>query len=190
MTAASEAPRRSDARRNHDLIVAAALAVFAEKGLHASVPEVAARAGVGKATVYRNYPTKADLVTAVALDRLQWLEVRAEQATREDDAWAALRSYTEDVFGQLKSDRALSEALRDQQSPEADAARGRCRALIDTLIERGQREGSVRAGVDANDFRILLGGLADQLHREGISDRADWRRYAGLAADALRAPAG
>ena len=188
MTSEVAARRRSDAQRNHERVVAAALEVFAEKGMDATVPEIAARAGVGKATVYRNYPTKADLVAAVTLDRLAWLEERAGRAAQEDDAWTALRSYMEDVFEHLKSDRVLSEALRDQRSPDAEAARARCRVLHDSLLARGREQGTVRTGVDASDLRILLGGLAEQLHREGITDRSEWRRYAALAVDALRAP--
>jgi len=58
--------RRADARRNHDDVFSAARATFADRGLEATIPEIAQRAGVGRATVYRNYPTKAALVEAVS----------------------------------------------------------------------------------------------------------------------------
>src|SRR5690348_17101316 len=74
--------RRADARRNHERVIAAAIEVFAERGLEATVPEVAARAGVGKATVYRSYPTKADLVAAVARHQINWLAERVAAAAR------------------------------------------------------------------------------------------------------------
>src|SRR6478752_9796491 len=115
---ATEDGRRSDARRNHERILEAALAVFAEKGADASIPEIAARAGVGKATVYRNYPTKADLLTAITRDRLSWLVERADEAAAEPDASAALRAYTDAVFTNIKSDRALCEALNNDTSQE------------------------------------------------------------------------
>ena len=67
----ADAPsKRRDAVANAARVVAAAAEVFAERGLDAPIPEIAKRAGVGKATVYRNFPTKADLVMAIALDRM------------------------------------------------------------------------------------------------------------------------
>jgi AcrR family transcriptional regulator len=65
------------------------------------VPEIAARAGVGKATVYRSYPTKADLIAAVALHQLQWLEQRAVAAGREPNPYEALRTLLGDVFQRI-----------------------------------------------------------------------------------------
>src|ERR1700716_3285779 len=82
-------PRRADALRNRELVIAAAAAVFAEKGLDAGVPEIAARAGVGKATVYRSFPTKQHLIAAVVCERLRGLERVADDAGRGDDAWGA-----------------------------------------------------------------------------------------------------
>ena len=67
-------PKRADAVRNRERVVAAAAAVFAERGIEASVPGVAERAGVGKATVYRSFPTKEHLVAAVVADHLAEFE--------------------------------------------------------------------------------------------------------------------
>ena len=67
-------PKRADALRNRERVVAAAAEVFAERGIEASVPEVAVRAGVGKATVYRSFPTKEHLVAAVVTGRLAEFE--------------------------------------------------------------------------------------------------------------------
>lgn len=193
MTAAAQdhpdVQRRSDARRNHERIIAAAIEVFAEKGLDASVPDVAARAGVGKATVYRNYPTKAELVAAVANDRLLWLAARADRANVQPDAYAELRAYAEDVVTHVKSDRALCEALTDSGTPGADVVRGRIRSVMGALLDRGKTQGTIRSDATYDDLRILLGGVTEQLHRDGETDRAVWRHYAGLVVDSLRAPA-
>ena len=182
----TEDGRRSDARRNHERILEAALAVFAEKGADASIPEIAARAGVGKATVYRNYPTKADLLTAITRNRLQWLVERADEAALDPDANAALRVYTDAVFTHIKSDRALCEALNEDTSPETMALRARIRAILDAILLRGQEQGTVRPDVTADELRVLVVGLSEQLHREGVTDRAIWSRYAGLVSDLLR----
>ena len=80
---------RADAVRNRERVVAAAAEVFAEKGEAAVVPEIAARAGVGKGTVYRCFPTKDHLVAAVASERVRWFEREARAAAAADDPWAA-----------------------------------------------------------------------------------------------------
>src|SRR5262245_43871561 len=86
------AARRSDARRNHERVLAAAIEGFTEHGLDATIPQVAERAGVGKATVYRSYPTKADLIEAIAQQHVDWLRgiVAAAVSEAESDAYRAL----------------------------------------------------------------------------------------------------
>ena len=109
--AADWVDRRVDALVNHERVIAAAIEVFAERGLEATVPEVAARAGVGKATVYRSYPTKADLVDAVTRHQLDWLAERVAAATRQPDAFTALRDLIGDMSEKLASDRVLVQIL-------------------------------------------------------------------------------
>ena len=88
MTAVA-ARTRADAVRNRERVVAAAAEVFREKGDAAVVPEIAARAGVGKGTVYRCFPTKDHLVAAVATQRVRWFEAEAREAAASDDPWGA-----------------------------------------------------------------------------------------------------
>ena len=176
--------RRADARRNHERVTAAALEVFAERGLEATVPEVAARAGVGKATVYRSYPTKADLVEAVARHRLAWFARRVAEASRRPDAYAALQELLCDVSERLAEDRILVEVLpRARQWREDDAVSQQ----FARLIAAAQRQGRLRADVTTQDVRVLVGGYARVLLDLGVTDPAQWRRYAVLALNALRA---
>ena len=88
MTAVA-APHRADAVRNRERVIAAAAEVFREKGDAAVVPEIAARAGVGKGTVYRCFPTKDHLVAAVAIQRVRWFEREARAAADAEDPWSA-----------------------------------------------------------------------------------------------------
>ena len=74
----SPRPLRADAARNRALLLAAAADEFAERGLDASVADIARRAGVGKGTVFRHFPTKDDLIAAIVLDRIE----RAQRARR------------------------------------------------------------------------------------------------------------
>ncbi|MFK0288611.1 TetR/AcrR family transcriptional regulator [Streptomyces sp. NPDC090499] len=174
--------RRTDARRNHERIVAAALQVFAERGLEATVPEVAARAGVGKATVYRSYPTKDDLIQAAIRHRFGQLEERTCAALAEADAGRALAALLPDIFEMTAANRLLAEVLYEQPSSGSTDLL----ELLDTLLESAKAQGEIRPDATVTDLRILAGGCTKQLVRLGITDLAQWRRYGGLVLAALR----
>ena len=175
--------RRADARRNHERVFTAAVEVFAERGLEATVPEIAARAGVGKATVYRSYPTKADLAEAVARHRLAWLAERMAAAARQPDAFTALRDLLCDISERLSEDRLLVEVLpRARHWEEENDISG----LTERLIATARRQGTLRPDATARDIRILVGGYSRVLIDLDVRDPAQWRRYATLSLNALR----
>lgn len=176
--------RRSDARRNHEQVTAAALAVFAERGLEATVPDVAARAGVGKATVYRSYPTKSDLIDAVARHHRTWLTERMERAADAEDALTALHGLLTDLSAKLAGDRSFAEILPRTLQP---SDRDRASALLTQIITAAQSHGHLRPDVTALDIHVLVGGYARVLLDLDIRDPAQWRRYAELTLAALRA---
>jgi len=86
-------PRRADARRNRERVLAAAAELFAEEGSKVQIEQVAHRAGVGVGTVCRNFPTKVALVDAVVTQGCELLLDEAQAALGEPDAGAALRRY-------------------------------------------------------------------------------------------------
>ena len=109
--APADAPRRPDAVRNREKVVAAAEKVFAEQGIDAGIPEVAEEAGVGKGTVYRNFESKDDLVAAILARRLERFDRDVTGALESDDPGAAFR----DVLRQAATrehllDRSLERA--------------------------------------------------------------------------------
>jgi AcrR family transcriptional regulator len=184
----SAAPKRADAIRNRERVVAAAAAVFAERGIDASVPDVAARAGVGKATVYRSFPTKEHLIAAVAIDRIGAFERRARALLGEPDAWAALRELMCENAARHCADRALAAVLQAETPTDLLAdARRRMWETVDELIARAKAQGRVREDVTAADLRVLWGGAARMLTADDVDDPEEWRRYAGLVLEALRA---
>lgn len=186
MTVGRDVPLRADARRNLERVVTAATAVFVERGLDATVAEVAARAGVGKATVYRSFPTRAELLAATVLRRLGWYEDRLLVALAQDDVELAISSYVEDAFQQLRTDRGLGDVLRSLTTPPVPAAADRLRQLSDRLVQRGVRAGVLRADVTEPDLRLLVSGLNRALVERGATDVAEWRRGAELVLSALR----
>jgi len=181
-------PKRADAVRNRARVVAAAAEVFAERGVEASVPDVAARAGVGKATVYRSFPTKEHLIAAVVLERIAEFEHRACELRREPDAWEALRTLMAENAVKQCVDRSLASALAAGVAARLlDGARRRMWQAVETLMDRAKAQGSMRADATPGELRVLWVGTARMLAADGVGDEAEWRRYSTLVLDALRA---
>lgn len=179
------AGRRSDARRNHDRVLAAAMEVFTEHGLEASIPQVAARAGVGRATVYRSYPTRADLVRALAQVHIDWINAVIEEAAvaAKLDAFDALQAVLEKIFARLAEDRLMLDVLTGTEGIAADAIK---EALMEQILLRARDQGRLRADVTLVDLQVLVTGCARALIDMGFRDGEVWRRYATLALGALR----
>jgi AcrR family transcriptional regulator len=187
-TPAVQRPKRADAVRNRELVVDAAAAVFAELGADTSVESVAERAGVGRATVYRSFPTKEHLLAGVAVQRLGHILALVTAALDEDDAGTAFRRVLVQIAELQAADRVMLDAMRlDADIPELARARTEVQAAFGQLVERGRRQGRLRPDATADDVRILLTGIALAMTDEMQRDAAAWRRYAGLVADALEA---
>ncbi|NEV89024.1 helix-turn-helix transcriptional regulator [Streptomyces tendae] len=156
------APRqRRDARRNRELLLEAAHEVFTEQGLDAALDVIARRAGVGNATLYRHFPTRAALVDAVFRDSLTGTMDAGERARRAPDAWAGLTAYLEAVFSTLAADRGSNDLmtthLRGVESLEAVHEHNR--GTVDALLSRLRDEGTVRADVTTEDVLFGLAAL-------------------------------
>lgn len=181
-------PKRADAVRNRELVVDAAAAVFAELGADTSVESVAERAGVGRATVYRSFPSKDHLLAGVAVQRLGHILELVTEAMTEADAGAAFRRVLVQIGELQAADRVMLDSMRlDAEIPELARARAEVHAAFDALVARGRRQGRLRPDATAEDVRILLTGIALAMTDETQRDVAVWRRYAGLVADALEA---
>jgi AcrR family transcriptional regulator len=153
--------QRADAARNRTRLLEVAAEVFRQRGLDASVGEIAEQAGVGKATLFRNFPTKQDLISAVVLQRID--EALAEGRTMLESAGdeEILFPFMKTLVGLQRVDRALFEAvgeevfLTDERMLQAHAA---ILELIDSLIAHDQKLGYVRAGLGAVDMIMLIKG--------------------------------
>jgi AcrR family transcriptional regulator len=179
--------KRADAVRNRDAVVAAASDVFAERGLDAGIPDIAERAGVGKGTVYRSFPTKDHLIAAVVVERLQVFRARLEEAAGEPDAWIALRTTILERLDKALSDRVFYEGLsRTIDAPEVQQARAEVRVELGKIVRRAQEQGTMRTDVVAEDLPVLVSGVSSVLAEDPDTAPATWRRYLTLALDALR----
>jgi AcrR family transcriptional regulator len=185
----SAAPRtRADAVRNSQRVLAAAAEVLAEKGAEAGVTEIAARAGVGKGTVYRCFPTKEHLISAVLVGRLRWFTDQCRAAAERPDAWQAFVDLLLDSAERQAGDCTFSAGLAHESTlPEVASAHEEMHEAMDALMARAQAEGRMRAGVTSRDVKVLFAGVSQMLRADGNRDPATWRRYAELIANAVRA---
>ena len=177
---------RADAVRNDERVLAAAREVFASQGLSAGIDEVAARAGVGKATVYRCWPTKDALLAAVTGVRVDEFTERVLAALPEPDAWAAFERLLLSAAEAGAQNRLLNAGLSQvTETPALAQSRAECRAAMQRLMDRAIDQGSMRRDVTSMDVTVLFNGLTASL--AGEPDPLVWRRYAGLVVAAFRA---
>jgi AcrR family transcriptional regulator len=183
-----ERPLRRDAERNRQRILAAAADVFTERGLDATLDEVARAAGVGIGTVYRRFPDKESLVSELFRDRIDMLVTVAEQACAVADPWEGLITFLEFAASAMSGDHGLRQLMMygtyDRQ--QVSYARDRMRPVITRLVERAQASGDLRTDFMAPDLKMIafmLGSIAEYAApvAPGI-----WRRYLAMIVDGLR----
>ncbi|MER5257608.1 MULTISPECIES: helix-turn-helix domain-containing protein [unclassified Streptomyces] len=183
-------PRRRDARRNWDLLVGAAREVFAEQGLEAPLDVIARRAGVGNATLYRNFPTRAALIDAVFHDLLTGTMTAGEEARTAPDAWTALNAYLQAVFVTLAADRGTNDLMTTHlQGIEAlQTVHAHNRETMEILLSRGREQGTVRPDATTEDVLFALAALGRAIPALTTATTPEsWRRPLTLLLDGLRA---
>ncbi|MDX6310589.1 MAG: hypothetical protein QOF84_5563 [Streptomyces sp.] len=188
---AQPAPLRRDAQRNRELLIAAAREVYAEQGLEAPLDDIARRAGVGNATLYRRFPSRQDLIEAVFGDGLTAIAQAGEQARRAEDAWEGLTGYLETIFEGLAADRGAIDLMTTglRGVPSLDSLHGHNHETVSVLITRAQQQGTVRGDIVAEDLLFLLAALAKLVPLSAAVVPDAWRRYLTLLLDGLRTEA-
>ncbi|WP_372341216.1 TetR/AcrR family transcriptional regulator [Streptomyces sp. CC224E] len=180
---------RADARRNYDRLLAQARIAFAEHGTGASLEDVARGAGVGIGTLYRHFPNRHALMSAVFEEAVSDLLDRSRALLDAPQPCAALVTWLREIITHASEYRGLSRALMSA-SQDASSALARCsdpmREAGQALLSRAQRVGAVRSDVSITDLLQLTNaialaaeetpsdpGLADRLLRltlRGITD--------------------
>ncbi|MFE9372536.1 TetR/AcrR family transcriptional regulator [Streptomyces sp. NPDC006711] len=184
-------PLRRDAARNRDLLVAAARALFAEQGINVPLDEIAKRAGVGNATLYRRFPTRGDLVEAVFHDDLTEVMASGERALAAEDAWGALTTYLEGVCALLARDRGIGDLMTTgiEGAPTLDAIHVHNYATQSELMRRAAAAGQLRTDVVPEDLLFALSALGGSLYAIERVRPGSWRRHLALLLDGFRATA-
>lgn len=196
-TAAKTAPRpaggeraqRADARRNRRKVLDAARAGFAEDGLDVHVEKIAGAAGVGVGTVYRHFPTKEDLLEALADDRFAGLAQAARSGLDDPDPWNGFCEFMRYSAKVMAEDRALSEAMDQRPDMCARAAEGaHLLEIVAELMARAQAAETLREDLVAEDVPSLICGLGRATRAKEGGLAMSWQRYLEIILAGLRAP--
>ena len=184
------APRRKDAERNRRRLLVAAREVFRDRGVAATLNDVAHHAGLGVGTVYRHFANKEELIDALFDDMVTTVDGYVQEAAEEPDAWLGLTRALQRVCEVQAFDRGLREVmLGTGRGPERQRQmRDRVAPTVDAVVARAQEQGTLRADVVPADFPILqlmVGAVTDHIGQPGL-----WRRYLAIVIDGLRARPG
>jgi AcrR family transcriptional regulator len=154
-------PKRADARRNYEKVLAAARQAFAEGGESTALEEIARRAGVGIGTLYRHFPNRQALLEALYVGEVD--EICRSAAELEDaDPWEALNSWFERFIGYIATKQALAAELLNYLDHDASLFKV-CRAALfeagEPLLERAQDAGVVRPDVNIAEVMQMVIGI-------------------------------
>jgi AcrR family transcriptional regulator len=155
-------PKRADARRNYDKLIAAGREAFTESDRAASLEDIARRAGVGIGTLYRHFPTRTDLIEAVYVEEVEAL-CRSADDLSDAPPWDALVGWLHRFIGYVATKHALAEelfAVADRDSEVFKTCRGAFYAAGEPLLRRAQEAGAVRPDVSIDDVVKMVGGIA------------------------------
>jgi AcrR family transcriptional regulator len=174
---------RVDAQRNIDALLTAAKEAFADEGVDVNVRAIAARAGVGTATLYRHFPLRSDLIAAVFTREIDACAAEADRLTASHDPDEALELWLKRYIEFIATKRGLAAALHSGDpafSGLPDYFGSRLGPALQGLLTRAADAGSIRGDVEAGD---LLGAVANLSIADG---GAGAYRMVALLLDGLR----
>lgn len=181
---------RADAERNRRRLIEAATEMFCERGLEIGVGEIAHQAGVGRGTLFRNFPTKDHLIAAVVTDRMSDSIARGRDALDAEDPGQALFELIDQAVGRADTDRALFDAIGDTwlTNDEIRAAHGEMMDVLGQLVTRAQASGAVRSDIGAVDVLMLIKGVCEAMRSFQHVDPEVGMRQLDLLWSAIAAP--
>ncbi|WP_066953423.1 TetR/AcrR family transcriptional regulator [Streptomyces lushanensis] len=180
---------RSDARDNRERILAVARAAFATRGLDVPIREIARRAEVGVATVYRHFRTKEALLTEAFAEQMASCSAIVEEGLSEGDPWSGFCLVIEHLMEVHALDRGFARAFTSQlpQAVDFTADRDRTLRLMLELVRRAKEAGSLREDFVLEDISLVL--MANEgIRAESPKIRvAASRRFAALMIQSFQA---
>lgn len=157
---------RADARRNRELVLAAAQRLFAEQGIDVPMDDIGREAGVGKGTLYRHFPTRDHLYAAVSTERFNGLRERAIELSTADDPWQALTAWLAEYDRSARHYRGLSARVAEGLGREDSEIAQACHPMRDeaaVLLARAQAQGQADPKLSILQLLTLVSGLPDDM---------------------------
>ncbi|GAA4595948.1 TetR/AcrR family transcriptional regulator [Planotetraspora phitsanulokensis] len=167
---------RADARKNYDQLLAVASAVVTEEGADASLRDIARRAGVGLATLYRHFPTREALLEALLRTSFDELTTRADELETSSSPEDALVSWLRDCVACAHEYRGVVALMMAAIEDTESALHNSCvtmRAAGTRLLARAHAAGMARTDIDGTDLFALVGALAWLNDQPSLTPRAD-----------------
>jgi AcrR family transcriptional regulator len=191
-TGAPKRPMRKDAARNRQRILDAAYELFAERGLSATLNDIAHYAGVGVGTVYRHFPDREQLIDGLFEQRIDEVLALLQEALEDPDPWRGLTGFLERNLAIQAQDRGLRELILGAAGGFKRLARARARLypVGVQLIERARAAGALRDDIEPQDvplLQLMLASVIDVTHE--VAPEL-WRRYLALVLRGMRAEPG
>ncbi|WP_134072824.1 TetR/AcrR family transcriptional regulator [Mycobacteroides salmoniphilum] len=175
---------RKDALANRERLIAAAREVFSERGLEATLDDIAARAGLGTGTAYRHFRDKHALASEILSEATEQIAQDARAALTIADPWQALATFCERIAARHATDRGLYEALAGRgRTEDKERIWPHIVQTVTQLVERARSVGLIRADAQPEDVGAILTMLGP-VYPMGTQA---WRRYLTLMLDGLRA---
>ncbi len=170
-------PLRADARRKRDAILAAAVDVFADRGVDIALDEVARRAGVGIATLYRHFPTREALIAGAYLREIDDLCDGVDDLLQTESPDRAMLLWMQRFVGYVAGKPGMAQALKSiVQATDAaglQVSHDKVDAAIDRLVRAGTTAGVFRPGAEAVPLANALSGICLANSEPGSEQRAD-----------------
>jgi len=181
---------RADARRNQERLLDAARELIAERGAGVPLEDVAKRAGVGIATLYRRFPDRDALLRAVVLDALTRTRLAAERAAELDDPFEALATYLRFAL-ELRVSAVMPQVLDVLDLDDPEIAEARDASVVERLVDAARESGDLPADIRFADVAMMLVRIARPLPGPLPMEAKDElaRRHLELFIRGMRAPA-
>jgi AcrR family transcriptional regulator len=164
---------RADARRNYEALLTAAEEVFTAHGPDAALDEIARRAGVGNATLYRHFPTRRDLLVAVCIGEVEALCTLGERLQSHSRPGEALRRWLRAYIEHVSSKSGLATAFatgRGEDSEFVTTCHDAIQSVGAALLANAQRDSAIRTDVHISDVITLVNAIAMATESKGVRE--------------------
>jgi AcrR family transcriptional regulator len=180
-------PVRKDVARNRELLLQAAYEVFADRGVAATLDDVARRAGLGVGTAYRHFANKHELITAIVRDAFQDMIAEGQRCLDLDDPWLAITGFATYAMSRQSVDRGVREVFSSVPAwDQFEGERDLLTALVVEILDRARETGDIRGDVVASDFVLILQMLGSVVELTSDVNPQLWQRYLPMLLDGLR----